>query len=145
MTKVKCFYLGDLNCEAIHEQSGSRIKTDAPLDHCGKGENFSPTDLLATSLGTCLLTIMAIRAKANGWDLVGAYLNIEKLMTKNNDRKIKELIIDIFFPENLSKENFYFLKEASKDCPVTRNLSENLDIKISWHYEKKLKELKTIK
>ena len=55
MSKIKCFYLGDLKCEAKHLQSGNNIKTDAPLDHCGKGENFSPTDLLATSLGTCLL------------------------------------------------------------------------------------------
>ena len=53
MTKVKCSYLGNLNCEAIHLQSGTLIRTDAPLDHCGKGESFSPTDLLATSLGTC--------------------------------------------------------------------------------------------
>ena len=90
MTKVKCSYLGNLNCEAIHLQSGSLIKTDAPLDHYGKGESFSPTDLLATSLGTCLLTIMAIKANSRGFDLEGIYLNIEKLMTQNNERKIKE-------------------------------------------------------
>ena len=136
MTKIKCSYLGDLKCDAIHLQSGSRIKTDAPLDHFGKGEKFSPTDLLATSLGTCLLTIMAIKAKSNGWDLEGIYLNIEKLMTKNNDRKIKELIIDIYIPENTTSKTFEFLKKASKDCPVTRNLAENIDIKISWHNEK---------
>ena len=133
MTKVKCSYLGDLNCEAIHLQSGSRIKTDAPLDHCGKGENFSPTDLLATSLGTCLLTIMAIKAKSKGWELEGIYLNIEKFMTKNMERKIKELKIDIYLPENTSNEIFCFLKEASKDCPVTRNLSQEMTINVSWH------------
>ena len=94
MTKVKCSYLGDLIWEAIHLQSGSVIKTDAPLDHCGRGESFSPTDLLATSLGTCLLTIMAIKAKSKGFDLEGTYLDIEKLMTQNSERKIKELIIN---------------------------------------------------
>ena len=135
MTKVKCSYLGDLKCEAVHLQSGSLIKTDAPLDHCGKGESFSPTDLLATSLGTCLLTIMAIKAKSNGFDLDGIYLNIEKLMTQYNERKIKELIIDIFIPETTSNETFYFLKKASEDCPVTRNLSQEIDIKINWHYK----------
>ena len=134
MSKIKCCYLGDLNCEAIHLQSGSRIKTDAPLDHCGKGENFSPTDLLATSLGTCLLTIMAIKANSNGWELDNISLNIEKLMTQNKERKIKKLIIDIYIPENLSPEKFNFLKNASEDCPVTRNLSKSLDIKINWHY-----------
>ena len=134
MTKVKCSYLGNLNCEAIHIQSGSLIRTDAPLDHCGKGENFSPTDLLATSLGTCLLTIMAIKAKSNGIEFEGIYLNIEKLMTQNSERKIKELIIDIFIPERASNETINFLKKASEDCPVTRNLSQEIDIKISWHH-----------
>ncbi len=118
MTKVKCSYLGNLNCEAIHLQSGSLIRTDAPLDHCGKGESFSPTDLLATSLGTCLLTIMAIKAKSKGFDLKGIYLNIEKVMTQNSERKIKELIIDIFIPESTSNETIDFLKKASKECPV---------------------------
>ena len=135
MTKVRCSYLGNLNCEAIHLQSGSLIKTDAPLDHFGKGENFSPTDLLATSLGTCLLTIMAIKAKIKGLELEGIYLNIEKLMTQNNERKIKKLIIDIFIPNNTSSETIDFLKKASEDCPVTRNLSQEIDIKISWHHK----------
>ena len=135
MTKLKCHYLGDLNCEAIHLQSGTLVKTDAPLDHFGKGEYFSPTDLLATSLGTCLLTIMAIKAKSKGFDLEGIYLNIEKLMTKNNERKIKELIIDIFIPVTYSNGTIDFLKEASEDCPVTRNLSNEIDIKISWHHK----------
>ena len=93
-----------------------------------------PTDLLATSLGTCLLTIMAIKAKSKGFDLEGIYLNIEKLMTQNSERKIKELIIDIYIPERTSNETINFLKKASEDCPVTRNLSQEIDIKINWHY-----------
>ena len=135
MTKVRCSYLRDLNCEAIHLQSGSLIKTDAPLDHCGEGKSFSPTDLLATSLGTCLLTIMAIKSKSKGLDLEGIYLNIEKLMTSNNERKIKKLIIDIFIPETTSIGTIDFLKKASEDCPVTRNLSQEIDIKIYWHHK----------
>ena len=135
MTKVKCSYLGNLNCETIHLQSGSLIRTDAPLDHYGNGESFSPTDLLATSLGTCLLTIMAIKAKSKGFDLDGIYLNIEKLMTQNSERKIKELIIDIFIPDTTPIENINFLKKASEDCPVTRNLSQEIDIKINWHHK----------
>ena len=133
MSKIKCSYLGDLKCEAEHLQSGNRIKTDAPLDHCGKGENFSPTDLLATSLGSCLLTIMAIKASSKGWELKNISLNIEKIMTKNKERKIKQLIIDIYIPDGLSKEKLEFIKNASKDCPVTRNLSESLNLQINWH------------
>ena len=135
MSKIKCSYLGNLKCEAKHLQSGNRIKTDAPLDHCGKGENFSPTDLLATSLGSCLLTIMAIKARSNGWELENISLNIEKVMTKNKERKIDQLKIDIYISEELSREKIEFIKNASKDCPVTRNLSKSLDIQINWHYK----------
>ena len=77
---------------------------------------------------------MAIKAKSKGFDLKGIYLNIEKLMTQNSERKIKELIIDIFIPERTSYETINFLKNASKECPVTRNLSQEIDIKISWHH-----------
>lgn len=133
MSKIKCSYLGDLKCEAQHHKSGNRIRTDAPLDHCGKSENFSPTDLLATSLGTCLLTIMAIKARSNGWEIENIFLNIEKIMTKNKERKIEQLIINIYIPEDLPKEKLNFLKNASKDCPVTRNLEENLDLQIIWN------------
>tara|TARA_Y100000813_G_scaffold138171_1_gene100144 strand:+ start:880 stop:1119 length:240 start_codon:yes stop_codon:yes gene_type:complete len=76
---------------------------------------------------------MAIKAKAKGFDLEGIYLNIEKIMTQNRERKIKELIIDIFIPKTTLNETIDFLKKASQDCPVTRNLSKEIDIKISWH------------
>ena len=134
MSKIKCCYLGDLKCVSTHLHSGEKIITDAPLDHCGKGENFSPTDLLATSLGSCLLTIMAIKANSNGWALKNISLDIEKIMTKNNERKIKELKIDIYIQEDLPNEKINFIKNASKDCPVTRNLSKSLDIQINWHH-----------
>ena len=140
MSKIKCFYLGDLKCEAKHLQSGKLIKTDAPLDHCGKGENFSPTDLLATSLGSCLLTIMAIKARSNGWELENISLDIEKIMTKNHERRIDKLIIDIYIEEDLSNEKLNFIKNASKDCPVTRNLSESLFIQINWQNQKNIKK-----
>ena len=78
---------------------------------------------------------MAIKAKSKGFDLKGMYLSIEKLMTQNIERKIKELIIDFFIPESISNASMDFLKKASKECPVTRNLSQEIDIKISWHYE----------
>ena len=136
MSKLRCSYLGDLKCEAKHLLSGNQITTDAPLDHCGKGESFSPTDLLATALGSCLLTIIAIKARSNGWELENISLDIEKIMTKNKERKIEQLIIDIYIPEDLPKEKFNFIKNASKDCPVTRNLSDSLVLQINWHTQK---------
>ena len=135
MSKIKCSYLGDLKCNAIHLQSGKKIETDAPLDHCGKGESFSPTDLLATSLGTCLLTIVAIKARDDGWELENIELNIEKIMTQNSERKIEKLIIDFYIPQIMTEERFIFLKKASKECPVTRNLSQSLNIEINWHIQ----------
>ena len=129
-----------MKCDSIHIPSGERIKTDAPLDHCGKGENFSPTDLLATSLGTCLLTIMAIKSRLNGWELENIFLNIEKIMTQNKERKIEQLIIDIYIPEDLANKKLDFLKNASKECPVTQNLSESLFIQINWHIQKVLQK-----
>ena len=78
---------------------------------------------------------MAIKAKSKGFDLKDLYLNIEKLMTQNSERKIKELRIDIFIPERTSNKIIDFLKKASEDCPVTRNLSQEIDIKINWHHE----------
>ena len=140
MSKIKCTYIGDLKCEAKHLQSGKLIKTDAPLDHCGKGENFSPTDLLATSLGSCLLTIMAIKARSNGWELENISLDIEKIMTKNHERRIDKLIIDIYIEEDLSNEKLNFIKNASKDCPVTRNLSDSLVIQINWKNHKNIQK-----
>ncbi len=140
MSKIKCCYLGDLKCEAKHLQSGNLIKTDAPLDHMGKGENFSPTDLLATSLGSCLLTIMAIKSRSNGWELENIFLDIEKIMTKTKKRKIEKLIIDIYTPEYLPKEKLDFIQKASKECPVTRNLSESLYLQINWHIHKTLQK-----
>ena len=140
MSKIKCTYIGDLKCEAKHLQSGKLIKTDAPLDHCGKGENFSPTDLLATSLGSCLLTIMAIKARSNGWELENISLDIEKIMTKNQERKIDKLIINIYIADDLSNEKLNFIKNASKDCPVTRNLSDSLVIQINWKNHKNIQK-----
>ena len=140
MSKVVCSYLGDLKCEAKHLHSGDKIRTNAPLDHCGKGENFSPTDLLATSLGSCLLTIMAIKARSIGWELENISLEIEKIMTKNKERKIEKLIIDIYTPEDLPKEKLNFLQNASEDCPVTRNLSASLVLQINWHNKRILQK-----
>ena len=140
MSKITCSYLGDLKCEAKHLQSGNLIRTDAPTDHCGKGENFSPTDLLATSLGSCLLTIMSIKARSNGWELKNIYLDIEKIMTKNKERRIAQLKIDIYIPDDLSKDKIDFIKNASEDCPVTRNLSDSLEIKVNWHNQNTLQK-----
>ena len=135
MTEILCSYIGDLKCDSIHINSGERIITDAPLDHYGKGEKFSPTDLLATSLGSCLITIMAIKARNNGWELENIKLKVKKTMTANSNRQIKDLFIEIFVPIEYNKSQCRFLKEAAEQCPVTKSLSKSLSITVKWHYE----------
>ena len=133
MTEILCSYIGDLKCDSIHINSGERITTDAPLDHYGKGEKFSPTDLLAASLGSCLITIMAIKARNSGWELENIKLKIKKTMTENSNRQIKDLFIEIFVPIEYNKSQYRFLKEAAEQCPVTKSLSKSLSIRIKWH------------
>ena len=98
MATVHTTYLGDLRTENIHLQSGTKIITDAPCDNRGKGQSFSPTDLLATSLGNCIMTIMGIKAMDNGIDLVGTTMDITKIMGEN-PRRVAEVVIEFNFPE----------------------------------------------
>ena len=98
MATVHTTYLGDLRTENIHLQSGTKIITDAPCDNRGKGQSFSPTDLLATSLGNCIMTIMGIKAMDNGIDLVGTTMDITKIMGEN-PRRVAEVVIEFNFPD----------------------------------------------
>ncbi len=129
--------MGDLHTEVQHEQSGVRLQTDSPVDHAGKGENFAPTDLLATALGTCFLTVMGITAKERGWRLDEISVEIEKKMTAHGPRKIESLGFKIEMPSNLNTHQLKILKESIKDCPVLRNLNNSLKIKLHWCQVKK--------
>ena len=131
--KISCIYLGDLHTEAKHYLSGSVIHTDAPKDHDGEGTDFAPTDLLASSLGTCLITIMGIEAKRRGWDLGKIKIDVYKIMTSEGPRKIKTLILEIFMPSELDYEKYKILQRTALDCPVKLNLEESVEIKLNWH------------
>tara|TARA_B100000965_G_scaffold388234_1_gene392556 strand:- start:2130 stop:2549 length:420 start_codon:yes stop_codon:yes gene_type:complete len=135
-TKIICKSMGDLQTEAIHSLSGNVIYTDAPKDHDGSGRNFAPTDLLASALGTCLITIMDIEAKRRGWLLGVINLYVYKKMTTNGPRKIKSLILDIFMPYELDSYKLKILQSTAKECPVKLNLEDSIDIKLNWHQEK---------
>ena len=88
MTQITSSYSGQLRCASVHGPSGSALETDAPTDNQGKGERFSPTDLVATALNTCILTIMGIVAERHDWDLKGCTARVEKVMTREAPRKI---------------------------------------------------------
>ena len=108
------------------------MRTDAPIDHEGEGRNFCPTDLIATALGTCLLTVMGIKAKKEKWSLEGLKLEVDKQMSKLGPRKIDVLIIHVFTPSYLTDDQLKILKSEIKDCPVLRNIQGSTNINLLW-------------
>ena len=124
-----------MHTEAKHSLSGSVIHTDAPKDHDGEGKDFAPTDLLASSLGTCIITIMGIEAKRRGWELGNIRIDVYKTMTSEGPRKIKTLVLEIFMPSELDSQKYKILQSVAAECPVKLNLEESVDIKLNWHKE----------
>ncbi len=117
-------YIGDLRTIATHLRSGNAIETDAPVDNQGKGERFSPTDLVATALASCIVTTIGIAAPSI--NIVGAICNIEKIMT-SNPRKIGEIVITIDFPKSgpYTEEEKKRLYDIAINCPVHQSLHPN--------------------
>ena len=134
--KISCKYLGDLHAEAKHSESGSIIYTDAPKDHDGEGKDFAPTDLLASSLGTCVITIMGIEAKRRGWEVGEINIDVYKIMTSEGPRKIKSLVLEIFMPFELDYQKYKVLKMKAEECPVKLNLEHSIEISLNWHQAK---------
>lgn len=131
---VKTTYLGDLRTENIHVQSGSKIVTDAPTDNRGKGEAFSPTDLLATALGNCIMTIMGIKAMDNGIDIVGTEIEITKVMA-SDPRRVAEVVMDFKFPpKGYSDWQKAIIESVAGTSPVPLSVNPGLKqtIRFSW-------------
>ena len=117
-------YLGDLHCRATHGPSHATLTTDAPVDNGGKGELFSPTDLVAAGLGTCVLTVMGLMARRKGFDLAGTRVHVAKEMTSSGTRRIARLTVVINLPASLtlSAENRALIEKAAHSCPVHQSL-----------------------
>ena len=134
MTTVKTIYLGDLRTENEHLQSGTKILTDAPTDNQGKGEAFSPTDLLATALGNCIMTIMGIKARDNGIDIKGTEIEVTKIMA-SDPRRVAEVVVEFNFPKkNYSDEEKKLIESVAGISPVPLSLHPDLKqtIKFNW-------------
>jgi len=129
----KVIYKGDLRTEAIHIRSGNTIITDAPIDNKGKGETFSPTDLVATALASCMLTIMGIKADEMNINIEGASAEIEKIMG-SGPRRIAQLIIVINIPISTDQKTKNILEKTALTCPVDKSLSDSMirDVKFIW-------------
>ncbi|NOL46743.1 MAG: OsmC family protein [Synechococcus sp. MIT S9220] len=132
MPTVSCRYRGELRCEATHHGSGAVLITDAPIDNAGKGEEFSPTDLLATSVATCMLTIMGITAKSRNWSIEGSTANVEKQMTQSGPRKVEKLRVHLKLPQQLSNEQRSLLQRVAEQCPVKRSLDPSIHLELIW-------------
>jgi putative redox protein len=131
MTHMKVVYKGDLHTEARHE-SGAVIETDAPKDIQGKGECFSPTDLFAVSLPSCMLTLMGIHAGKLGVDLKGATAEVEKEMSVNGPRRISKLIVRIRCPHQVNREAQAALEQKALACPVYASLHPDIKLEIDF-------------
>lgn len=134
MSKVK--YLGGLRTEATHLASGNKIITDAPLDNKGKGQAFSPTDLMSTSLATCMLTIMGIACDTHVLNIDGTEAEVTKIMAAN-PRRVAEVHITFTMPDkNYTDKEKAILENAARTCPVALSINPNIIQKIEFIYSK---------
>ena len=132
MVSIQIEYQGELHCKATHGPSGVELSTDAPKDNQGRGESFSPTDLVATALGSCMLTIMGIAARTLNIDISGATATVEKEMTATPPRRIERLTVRIRVPHAPSAANREKLERAAHTCPVHRSLHPDVQIPIEF-------------
>lgn len=134
MVKMSGHYQGEKHCEVIHGPSNSSIATDAPKDNNGKGEAFSPTDLLGAATGTCMLTVMAINAEKEGIELKGSRVTVEKEMAQN-PRRVSKLTIGLHLPQSVPREHRQKLETLALNCPVKLSLHPDLDLPVHFHYD----------
>jgi putative redox protein len=128
-------YTGALRTEATHLQSGSTIQTDAPTDNQGKGERFSPTDLLATALGACMVTTMGIKAQTMPLALDGTRVEVTKVMVAD-PRRVGKIIVTLHLPASIgaSEEQKIILERVARACPVERSLHPDLVLELSFNW-----------
>jgi len=125
--EIRLSYEGGLRCAAVHGPSGARLHTDAPVDNHGRGEAFSPTDLVTAALGACMLTIMGIVAERHGIDVRGVTVRLEKHMLADPDRRIGRLPAVITVPGRVSEEHKKLLERAALTCPVHKSLDPRIE------------------
>jgi len=127
-------YTGGLRTTCTHLRSGNSFETDAPVDNNGKGERFSPTDLMATSLATCMITVMGIKARALGFDLDGVKIDVLKIM-KTDPRRVGGIHLTFHFPETLydvDEKTKVLLKHTGNTCPVQLSIHPDIDVQVDW-------------
>ena len=135
MVKVDVTYTGDLHCDATHGPSQSKISTDAPTDNKGKGEAFSPTDLVATALATCMSTTVGIKAQELGVDLGGMTVSVQKEMSRDAPRRIVALPSEVHIPLPPDSPDRHVLEQTALNCPVHKSLPSEIDRPTKFFWE----------
>jgi len=134
MVKITGEYQGDLHCVATHGPSGQTLSTDAPKDNQGRGEAFSPTDLVATSFATCIATTMAIAAQRHGVELRGLKFSVEKEMSADTPRRVVRLATELWMPIPRTHEIAQLLENSARSCPVHHTLHPSVEKPVIFHW-----------
>ncbi|MBK8179040.1 MAG: OsmC family protein [Planctomycetes bacterium] len=134
MVTITMNYQGELRCTATHAPSKQALTTDAPVDNQGRGESFSPTDLVATALGTCILTTMGIVAARHGWPLAGSTATVIKEMVADPVRRIGRLRVTLVMAHALEPKAREALERAAHTCPVHQSLASNVEVPVEFRW-----------
>jgi len=126
-------YQGNLRCEAVHLQSSSTIETDAPTDNRGKGERFSPTDLLCVSLATCMVTTMGIKAADMNVDLTNSRADVQKHMA-SDPRRVAKIEVTVFLPKNINEKERLILEKTGNNCPVAKSVHPDIKLVLKYNW-----------
>ncbi len=132
MVEIQLTYEGDLHCSATHMPSGNTLVTDAPVDNNGRGQAFSPTDLVATALGTCVATVIGIVAKRKEIAVEGMKITVRKAMSDSMPRRISRLEMDLFMPLPSSHPDRALLESAANSCPVKQSIHPDIELVMDW-------------
>ncbi len=135
MVQIDVEYTGRLRCVSVHEPSGAKLATDAPKDNQGEGASFSPTDLVATALATCVLTTMAIVANRHDWKLEGATASVVKHMVADPVRRIGKLELTLRMPAGLDAKARDVLERTAHTCPVHKSLAPNVEVPMTFLWD----------
>ena len=135
MVEIKIDYEGDLHCHASHLPSGSHLVTDAPVDNNGRGEAFSPTDLVATAVGTCMATVMGIVARRKDLALAGMTVTVRKFMSDELPRRITCLEVDVNMPLPASHPERKVFEAAALSCPVYQSIHPDIEVVMHWQWQ----------
>ena len=134
MVEVTARYDGNLYCTATHSDSGATIRTNAPKDNQGEGNGFSPTDLVGTAMGTCMLTIMGLYARRQGFSIDGATVRVLKEMSATPPRRIAKLTVEFHVPAAVPADFRARLEEAALSCPVHKSMHPDIQMPVTFSY-----------